>query len=176
MYPDLNIQCGEAVNEQCSSCGNDSGSVEKYGVSTATLIYTSGTTGDPKGVILTHSNFFNQFRAIDAEFNVGTDDVSLCFLPLSHAYEKTWSYYVFRNGVENNYVYDPKKIVEFMAEVRPTAMVSVPRLYEKIYSTVFDRLEKAPALRQKLFKWALKTGKKYAFRKKIKKSQGLCWP
>ncbi len=133
---------------------------------TATLIYTSGTTGDPKGVILTHSNFFNQFRAIDAEFNVGTSDVSLCFLPLSHAYERTWSYYVFRNGVQNNYVHDPKQIVEFMAEVRPTAMVSVPRLYEKIYSTVFDRLEKASPIKKGMFRWALKTGKKYAYKKK----------
>ena len=121
----------------------------------ATLIYTSGTTGDPKGVMLTHANFYSQFDALDVNFNIGTADKSLCFLPLSHAYERTWSYYIFRQGANNNYVSDPKRVVEFLGEVRPTAMVSVPRLYEKIYSTVFDRLEKAPGSKKKLFGWAL---------------------
>ena len=139
---------------------------------TATLIYTSGTTGDPKGAILMHSNFFNQFYAIDERFNVGTDDKSLCFLPLSHAYERTWSYYIFWCGAENNYISRPKGIVEYMPDVKPTCMVSVPRLYEKIYGAVYDRLEKAPENKKKIFNWAITVGKEYAFKKKDNKFVG----
>ncbi len=138
----------------------------------ATLIYTSGTTGDPKGAILTHGNFAHQFRAIDERFSVGVGDRSLCFLPLSHAYERTWSYYVFRSGAENNYVADQKKIVEYMPDVRPTAMVSVPRLYEKIYSTVYDKLKKASPAKARLFNWAIRTGKTYQYKKKDRKFIG----
>jgi len=129
----------------------------------ATIIYTSGTTGDPKGVMLTHANFCHQIDAVDANFNVGPKDRSLCFLPLSHAYERAWSYVVFENGAQNNYLADPKRIIEYMQDVRPTAMVSVPRLYEKIYSTVFDRLEKASPFRKKLFKWAVVIGSDYGY-------------
>ena len=135
----------------------------------ATLIYTSGTTGDPKGAVLTHANFFNQFATLDERFNVGTRDKSLCFLPLSHAYERTWSYYIFRCGAENNYIASPKDIVTYMPDVKPTCMVSVPRLYEKIYATVYDRLEKAPANKRKIFNWALGVGREYAYKKKDKK-------
>jgi long-chain acyl-CoA synthetase len=138
----------------------------------ATIIYTSGTTGDPKGVMLTHANFFHQFYAVDANFTVGGEDRSLCFLPLSHVYERSWSYYVFNKGAENNYLEDPKMIVEYFQEVKPTAMVSVPRLYEKIYSTVFDRIERESALRNKLFKWAIEIGKKYHYAIKDKKFIG----
>ena len=135
----------------------------------ATLIYTSGTTGEPKGAILTHANFYSQFLALDERFKVGISDRSLCFLPLSHAYERAWSYYIFLCGAENNYVSNPKDIVVFMPEVQPTCMVSVPRLYEKIYATVYDRLEKAPASKKKIFSWALDIGRTYAYKKKDKK-------
>lgn len=138
----------------------------------ATLIYTSGTTGDPKGVMLTHSNFYHQLKGIAEHFDITPEDRSLCFLPLSHAYERSWSYLVFFFGAVNNYLSDQKKIVEIMPEVRPTAMVSVPRLYEKIYSTVFNRLESAPASKKKLFMWAVAKGKKYQYRIKDRKFRG----
>lgn len=137
-----------------------------------TLIYTSGTTGDPKGVMLRHDNFAHQIRAVNAHFNVSKDDKSLCFLPLSHVYERAWSYCVFACGAENNYLDDTTKILEYLAEVRPTAMVSVPRLYEKIYSTVHDRLEKGPAVKRALFNFAFRNGHKYAYKKKDKKFIG----
>jgi len=131
----------------------------------ATLIYTSGTTGDPKGVMLTHKNFIHQIEAVRQCFSVGTTDKSLSFLPLSHAYERTWNFCVYNWGVQNNYLADPKQVVEAMSEVRPTAMVSVPRLYEKIYATVYDRIEKASGLKKGLFTWAVNTGKKYNYKK-----------
>ncbi len=124
----------------------------------ATLIYTSGTTGDPKGAVLIHANFFHQVRALDERFNVGPGDNSLCFLPLSHAYERAWSFYVFAKGAENCYLADPRRVVEAMAEVRPSIMVSVPRLYEKIYATVLDRVERGSAIKAKLFHWATGVG------------------
>lgn len=142
------------------------------GTDLATLIYTSGTTGDPKGVMLTHLNFFHQLKGIAEHFDISTKDKSLCFLPLSHAYERAWSYLVFHFGAENNYLADPKQIVETMPDVRPTAMVSVPRLYEKIYATVFDRLEKASSAKKGLFMWALAKGKEYQYKKKDKKLIG----
>ena len=139
----------------------------------ATLIYTSGTTGDPRGAMLTHANFFHQFRAIDERFDVGPSDRSLCFLPLSHAYERTWSYYVFRRGAENCYLADPRDVVACMAEVRPTAMVSVPRLYEKICATVLERVGRASPVKRALFHWAFGIGRKYRLRKNERKAPSL---
>ncbi|KAB2907702.1 MAG: long-chain fatty acid--CoA ligase [Kofleriaceae bacterium] len=127
----------------------------------AALIYTSGTTGVPKGAILTHANFFHQFSAVDERFVVRSSDRSLCFLPLSHAYERCWSFYVFRHGAENNYISDPKRVVEYLAEVKPTLMVSVPRLYEKIYAAAHARLETTSPIKRRLFAWALRTGTRY---------------
>ncbi len=127
----------------------------------ATIIYTSGTTGDRKGAMLTHANFASQFRALDERFQFGPEDRSLCFLPLSHVYERAWSYFVFRSGAANVYLRDPKEAVTAMPEVRPTAMVSVPRLYEKVYAAIQDRVSKSPPLRRKLFRWALDAGAAY---------------
>jgi long-chain acyl-CoA synthetase len=132
-----------------------------------TIIYTSGTTGEPKGVMLTHANAIFQkvqhdLRLIDPN----EKDISLAFLPLSHVFERIWTYYVFAKGMTNNYLEDPAKIVEFIGEVKPTIMCAVPRFYEKIYATVFNRLESAPPAKQKLFKWAVKVGAQHNNRKK----------
>jgi len=138
----------------------------------AALIYTSGTTGVPKGVMLTHANFFHQFAAVDDRFVVGPSDRSLCFLPLSHAYERTWSYYVFKCGAENNYIPDPKLVLQYLAKVKPTVMVSVPLLYEKIYAGIHGRMETASATRRRLFAWAVKIGRRYHGRKYAHRAVG----
>jgi long-chain acyl-CoA synthetase len=96
----------------------------------------------------------------------------LCFLPLSHVYERSWSYFVFAVGAQNNYLEDPKQVIEAMQEVRPTVMVSVPRLYEKIYSAVYDRLEHAPAMRRALFRWAIRVGFEANTRRFTNRSRG----
>lgn len=132
----------------------------------ATIIYTSGTTGPPKGAMLTHSNFYHQIDGINEHFDITTADRSLCFLPLSHAYERAWCFLVFNAGAQVNYLSDTKLIVETMPDARPTAMISVPRLYEKIYTTAFAKLGKASPAKQKMFMWAVAKGKKYQYKKK----------
>lgn len=128
----------------------------------ASIIYTSGTTGEPKGVMLSHSNFAHQVDAIDTFFDVGPDDRSLCFLPLSHVYERAWSYFIFSQGAQNYYLSNPKAVVDYLPDVKPTAMVSVPRLYEKVYAGVMSNVESASALRQRLFAWAIGVGGRFA--------------
>ncbi len=139
----------------------------------ATFIYTSGTTGNPKGVMLSHGNLFHQFEAVDTSFNVSGKDTSLCFLPLSHVYERMWSYFVYSKGATQTYLDDPKLVIEYLQEVKPTAMVSVPRLYEKIYATVMNRQETASTFKKVLFKKALETGAEYYTRQAKNQSISL---
>ena len=127
----------------------------------ATIIYTSGTTGQPKGVKLTHANFVNQHTTLDSRFDVGASDVSLCFLPLSHVYERSWSIYVHLRGATNTILSDPKQVIETLAQVRPTVMVSAPRLYDKIHAAITAKAEAATPLRRRLFAWALSVGEEY---------------
>lgn len=132
-----------------------------------TLIYTSGTTGEPKGVMLTHSNALFQSEQHDIRLiDPNDNDISLVFLPLSHVFERIWTYYVLAKGMTNNYLEDPAKIVECIQDVKPTIMCAVPRFYEKIYATVYNKLETAPPAKQKLFKWAVKTGAQHNNKKK----------
>ncbi|MBE2223304.1 MAG: long-chain fatty acid--CoA ligase, partial [Anaerolineae bacterium] len=141
----------------------------------ATIIYTSGTTGEPKGVMLTHGNIFHQFKAMQGQFHVGPGDRSLCFLPLSHVYERSWSFYVYQCGAENNYLANPKEIIAAMSEIRPTVMVSVPRLYEKIYAAAMHGLNQGSSLKKKLFHWSIGIGTtyQYALKNKGKAGTGL---
>ena len=124
----------------------------------ATLIYTSGTTGEPKGVMLHHANFHHSFIAHKKRLEVSDRDVSLCFLPLSHIFERAWTHFALSQGMVVNVCDNTAKIVEYMQQVKPTIMCAVPRFYEKIYSTVFEKLENAPPLKKKLFLWAIKVG------------------
>lgn len=139
----------------------------------ATVIYTSGTTGEPKGVMLSHANFTHQREALDANFDVGPQDRSLCFLPLSHVYERSWSFYVFNRGAQNNYLANPREVLQYLGEVRPTAMVSVPRLYEKIYAGVMDKVEKSTPGRKRLFNWAIGVGRRKAESRRSGKPGGI---
>ncbi len=139
----------------------------------ASIIYTSGTTGDPKGVMLSHGNFFHQIDAVNANFKVTPEDRSMCFLPLSHVYERIWSYIVFHQGAQNNYIKNPREVLPYFGEVRPTAMVSVPRLYEKIYAAIMDRIEKAPVIRKRLFGWAIGIGRQWADARRAGRAPGM---
>ncbi|WP_163938401.1 long-chain fatty acid--CoA ligase [Paraferrimonas sp. SM1919] len=127
-----------------------------------TLIYTSGTTGNPKGVMLTHRNVASTIEQHDEMLPFVAGDVSLAFLPLSHVFERGWSYYVLARGGKNVYLSNTMDVREALAKVRPHTMCVVPRFLEKIYSTIYQRLASAPKLRQGLFNWAINTGKKHA--------------
>lgn len=125
----------------------------------ASLIYTSGTTGEPKGVMLTNRGFTFQITALDEFFDITPDDSSLCFLPLSHALERAWTYCVLAHGSLNTYVPDPKTVAQALVESRPTMMVSVPRLYEKVFLTAHQKAAESPA-KKRIFEWALSVGRR----------------
>lgn len=126
-----------------------------------TLIYTSGTTGEPKGVMLDYGNLAHQLCAHDAALNVDENDVSLSFLPFSHIFERAWVAYVFHRGATNCYLEDTNLVRQALMETKPTVMCAVPRLYEKIYTAVWDKVQTAPKSRQKLFNWAIGVGERY---------------
>lgn len=130
----------------------------------ATIIYTSGTSGEPKGVMLTQANIFSQITALDPLFDISEDDIELCFLPFSHSYQKSSTHWTQSHGVTVYYCENPKEILEYFKEVRPTFMVGVPRLYEKMYATVYARLEEASDFKRKLFDWAIAIGKAYQYK------------
>ncbi|PHM33596.1 AMP-dependent synthetase/ligase [Xenorhabdus innexi] len=125
-----------------------------------TLIYTSGTTGEPKGVMLDYQNIAAQLYLHDQRLTLTQQDVSLSFLPLSHIFERAWSYYVMHTGALNVYLTDTNFVREAMIDVRPTVMCSVPRLYEKIHSAVLDKVSRAPFWRRMIFNWAIKQGER----------------
>ena len=128
----------------------------------AAIVYTSGTTGESKGVMLAHSCFMELFRIHDIRLpEVNDNDLSMCFLPLTHIFERAWSYYCFHNGLEVAVNLDPKKIQETLLEVCPTLMCNVPRFWEKIYTGVQDKIANSSDFLQKIFRNAIKTGREY---------------
>ena len=128
-----------------------------------TLIYTSGTTGVPKGVMLSHNNILTNTRYLTEQSGViDENDVLLSFLPLSHILERTVGYYMtIGNGALLAFADSIEKVPENMVEVRPTIMVSVPRLFEKIYNRIFENAQQMPAVKKSLFHWAVDVGRKY---------------
>ncbi|MDG6881611.1 Long-chain-fatty-acid--CoA ligase FadD15 [Phocoenobacter uteri] len=136
-----------------------------------TLIYTSGTTGEPKGVMLTHSNLAHQFQSHDlALLPIDYHDVSLAFLPFSHVYERAWSAYMLHKGAVICYLEDTNEVRSALAETKPTLMCAVPRLYEKMYAAIWDKVDKASPSRKKLFNWAISIGEQ-----SLQKDQHSLW-
>ena len=116
----------------------------------ATILYTSGTTGDPKGVMLTHHNISSNVRSITRILPSTTGDTSLVFLPLSHVFQRTGSYFHFSCGVIQTFAHSMSTVAEDLMIVRPNLANSVPRLYEKMYNTIME----ARGIKKKLVQWA----------------------
>lgn len=137
----------------------------------ATIIYTSGTTGEPKGVMLTHKNIVSNIFAAHASIDFGENDLFLSFLPLCHIFERMAGYYTaLSGGCTVAYAESIEKIAQNMEEVKPTIITAVPRLFERIYSKIKRNVESQPEKKQKIFNWAIETGKEYAIAKKSQNS------
>lgn len=125
-----------------------------------TLIYTSGTTGEPKGVMLDVHNLNTVLRIHDERLKIDYEMVSVCFLPLSHVFERSWSYYVFHCGGVNYYCHNPKEVKSVLEHAHPTVMCAVPRFYEKIHATILSKVGGASAVKKGLFHWAFGVGER----------------
>ena len=132
----------------------------------ATLLYTSGTTGDPKGVMLTHKNLtantMNSCRWLGLE---GREDIALTYLPFSHIFERAVWYIYMKTGAVIAYAESIETVSKNLLEIRPTAMTSVPRMFEKIYARIMERGISAGFPRKQIFFWAMRIGRKWAERK-----------
>src|SRR5271165_5858198 len=121
----------------------------------ATLIYTSGTTGTPKGVMLTHGNIASNVSVSLDMFDVGKDDLSISYLPLSHITARHVDYALLYHNIPFAYCPNIDDLARTMREVKPTIIVAVPRVYEKVYNQVQHKMH---GVKGALFKWALSAG------------------
>ncbi|MCS7028250.1 MAG: long-chain fatty acid--CoA ligase [Bacteroidia bacterium] len=128
----------------------------------STLIYTSGTTGVPKGVMLTHKNIVSNTRSCMQFLPIiDNRDVFLSFLALAHSYERTVGYYLaYAKGAKVAYAESIEALARNMMEVRPTIMLCVPRLLEKVYDRVMSTVENQSKIKQRIFQWAIRIGEK----------------
>jgi long-chain acyl-CoA synthetase len=128
-----------------------------------TLIYTSGTTGEPKGVMLTHDNLFSNVMASSDVIPFSGNDVGLSFLPLSHIFERMAGHYMMvHNGVSIAYAESIDTVPIDMQTVRPTLVLSVPRLYEKMYARVLENALSGSKVKQQIFHWARRVAERWA--------------
>ncbi len=150
---------GNLADKNPQTAAQDVGPAEKDDL--CSIIYTSGTTGDPKGVMLTHWNFVSNVLVALELVEMSTSDRALSFLPLSHVFERMAGYYLMMYaGVGIAYAESVETVAADMGVIRPTVMVSVPRLYEKIYDRVNTAALSGGPIKKLFFNWAKLVGKK----------------
>lgn len=173
---------GEEVHhwEHLWADGNDFSAVDKIKETIkpedlATLIYTSGTTGNPKGVMLSHDNITTNVRDVLPFIPLKPEEIALSFLPLCHVFERTVTYSYMAKGVSIKYAKDLDTLSETLQEVRPHFFTTVPRLLEKVYEKMMNKVKQDSKLKQKIFYWALGLTEKYDYDWKAKGFDSLKW-
>jgi long-chain acyl-CoA synthetase len=136
-----------------------------------TFVYTSGTTGPPKGAMITHKNILAVFDGLDAVVPAYDTDETVPFLPLCHVFERVAGhFYGIKVGITSHYTESFDTIVEDIAAKRPSIILAVPRVCEKIYAKIIQEVKKQPAWKQKMFEWASAVGAQVSMMKEKKKS------
>jgi len=128
----------------------------------ATIIYTSGTTGEPKGVMLTHSNIVTNLIDSSGHLSFGEHDIALSVLPLSHVFERQAMYMYLYRGMAVYFAESLQTIGPNLREVRPTILVGVPRIFEKIYDRIQERAAEAGKFAATMLTWSVSVAREYA--------------
>ena len=149
----------QSIEQWLPAHGNETQHVAQDGKALATIVYTSGTTGKPKGVMLSHHNILSNAYAGLQRLTVQSTDSFLSFLPLSHTFERTCGYYLtVMCGAMVTYSRGIPQLAEDLQSARPTMLISVPRIYERIWGAIRAKLDEGPPLRKKLFMTAVDVG------------------
>ncbi len=159
LYFDEFLEMGKAHphREEVERRTNESGNGD-----IANILYTSGTTGDSKGVMLHHSCYEAAFVAHNQRFpQLGDRDRVMNFLPFAHVFERAWSYWCLTMGCTLAINLHPQDIQQTIKEIRPTAMCSVPRFWEKVYAGVQEKINETSGVRKKLMLDALRVGREH---------------
>ena len=131
---------------------------------TATIVYTSGTTGLPKGVVLTHANFISELSDIESTIGLSQEDTILSFLPFAHILARIELYCGLTFGWTHAFAEGIPQLVDNLAEIRPTFMFAVPRIYEKVYNKILSQVQDGSSLKKKIFYWSLSIGREVSQR------------
>ena len=152
------VEKGKKVFKDSPGLFDKAASLAKPGT-LASILYTSGTTGIPKGVMLTHNNFISNVKAVAEVIPFSHEDRVLSWLPLSHSFERIATYTYLFKGCSIAYAENMLSVGQNMPEVRPTVVVGVPRLFEKVYAAVMDNVLASSPVKRKIFFWAIKVGR-----------------
>ena len=146
----------QAVSFQCGGCSHKDA---------ATIVFTSGTTGRPKGVMLSHRNLLINAADSGRAVPVNEEDILLSFLPLSHTFERTTGYYApMLHGAQIAYTRSIDQLAEDLQIIKPTILISVPRIYERVFAKINAQVQSKSAFAQKLFKLTHEIGyKKFCY-------------
>ena len=149
----------QAIDQWLPDNGGETRHVARDGNALATIVYTSGTTGKPKGVMLSHNNILTNAYAGLQLLTIRPDDSFLSFLPLSHTFERTCGYYLtIMCGATVTYARGIPQLGEDLQTVKPTMLISVPRIYERIWGAIRAKLDEGSPLKKKLFMLAVDVG------------------